>query len=224
MRNYAWRLDSLLRARGAALAPEDNRAIIVWLAAQVVLFGLAYGAVMGAFGGLTGERAWQVAYSAAKVPCLLLATFVISLPSFFVLNTLMGLRPDFGEVLRALLAAQAVLTVILASLAPFTALWYVSFADYNAATAFNGLMFALATFAAQFLLRRLYSRLIARNARHRALLRAWLVVYAFVGIQMAWLLRPFIGDPDQPVQFFRADAWGNAYVVVGNLLWGLITR
>jgi len=55
--------------------------------------------------------------------------------------------------------------------------------------------------------------------RHRILLRLWLVIYAFVGIQMGWLLRPFIGDPDIPITFFRPNAWGNAYVTVLQRIW-----
>ena len=58
----------------------------------VVLCGLAYGGVMGSFGGLGGDRPWMVAFAAIKVPLLLVATLVLSLPSFFVLNTLVG-RP-----------------------------------------------------------------------------------------------------------------------------------
>jgi hypothetical protein len=64
----------------------------------------------------------------------------------------------------------------------------------------------------------------ARNRRHRVLLRTWLVVYAFVGIQMGWVLRPFVGAPGMPVQFFREEAWGNAYVIVARMIWDVITR
>jgi hypothetical protein len=172
---------------------------------------------MGTFGGVGGERSLQVPYSALKVPLLLLATFVISLPSFFVFNTLLGVRGDFPQALRALAATQAALTVILASLAPFTALWYASSGHYRRAILFNALMFALASAAAQLVLRRLYRPLIERNARHRTLLRAWLVVYAFVGIQMGWVLRPFIGHPRGRTTFFRDGAWGNAYVEVAKM-------
>jgi hypothetical protein len=56
------------------------------------------------------------------------------------------------------------------------------------------------------------------------MLRAWLVVYAFVGIQMAWVLRPFIGNPDQPTRFFREESWGNAYEVIFDLMVSLLTR
>src|SRR5437879_1222370 len=90
----------------------------------VAIFGLTYGAVMGSFGGWGDDRLLQVVYSALKVPLLLLGTFALALPSFFVLNTLTGLRDDFPEALRALAATQAGVAIALAALAPLTALWY----------------------------------------------------------------------------------------------------
>jgi hypothetical protein len=52
----------------------------------------------------------------------------------------------------------------------------------------------------------------------------WLVIYVFVGVQMGWVLRPFVGHPDLPVQFFREEAWGNAYVEVLLKIWELLGR
>ena len=163
-------------------------------------------------------RFQQLLYSGVKVPILLLATFGLCLPSFFVVNMLAGLRDDFGQVMRALIATQSCVTVVLAALAPITALWYVSCADYNLVLLFNMAMFGIASGTAQIVVRRYYRPLIQREPRHRHLLWAWFVLYAFVGIQMAWVLRPFIGNPHAPVAFFRAEAWGNAYVVVGRLI------
>jgi hypothetical protein len=171
---------------------------------------------MGTFGGVTGERLLQILYSALKVPLLLIVTFSLALPSFFVLNTLLGVRSDFSIVLNALISTQAGLTIILLSLAPYTLFWYANSANYNAAILFNALLFAIAAFGGQWLLRCRYQRLIAANPRHRTLLRTWLVLYGFVGIQMGWVLRPFIGNPGMKVQFFREEAWGNAYVEVGQ--------
>jgi hypothetical protein len=31
----------------------------------------------------------------------------------------------------------------------------------------------------------------------------WVVVFALVGAQMGWVLRPFIGNPDMPFAWFR---------------------
>ena len=187
-----WRIDGLLRGRDEAPS-RLNGLSPAWLAGCVAAFGMIYGGVMGAFGGLWGDRLLQVAISAVKVPLLLLGTSLIAYPSFFVLNTLVGLRRDFAEATAALMAAQAGLAVVLASLAPLTVVWYASSSDYDAAIRVNGLMFAVASFAAQGLLRRRYRRLVERDPKHRWMLWTWLVIYVFVGIQMAWVFRPFVG-------------------------------
>ena len=189
------------------------------LSGAVVAFGMLYGAVMGTYGGFGGERAWQVIYSAVKVPFLLFTTFFLSMPSFFVINTLLGLRSDFTRVLRALLSTQAALTIILSALAPYTAFWYVSGSRYQPAILFNGAMFAVASFSAQWMLRRSYAPLVESNSKHRWMLRVWLIIYVFVGIQMGWVLRPFIGNPGAPVQFFREGSWSNAYEAVLQTIW-----
>jgi len=223
MRAFFLPIDNLLRGQTTALAPsEPGRLPLRRLLLLIVMFALLYGAVMGSYGGVLGDRWKQVIYSALKVPFLLIATFVLSLPSFFVISTLLGLREDFGQSVRVLMATQAALTIILASFAPFTALWYLSTTDYQAAVLFNAAMFGISSIAAQLLLRRFYGPLIARNRRHRVLVRAWLIVYAFVGIQMGWLLRPFIGDPSSPTHFFREHAWGNAYEVILRMVWSLM--
>ena len=187
--------------------------------AAVAAGGAAYGAVMGAFGGFGGDRVLQVAYSAAKVPLLILVTTALAMPSFFVVNSLLGLRADFPAAARAVAGTQAAVAVVLASLAPYTAVWYASTRDYHEATLFNALMFAVASGAAQWVLRRRYAPLVAKDRRHRWMMRGWLVVYAAVGVQMGWVLRPFVGQPGKPVTFFREDVLGNAYVVVADLVW-----
>jgi hypothetical protein len=220
MTTLAWPLqwpDAVLRAaRPPGLGP---------LVFMLVAFGSLYGAAMGSFwSGDAGVRPLQMLYSALKVPMLLVVTFALSLPSYFVINTLLGLREDFAEAIRALVATQAGLTIILASLAPVTLLWYASFDDYDGAIVLNAVMFAIASITAQLLLRRHCRALIEKNPRHRLLLRAWLIAYAFVGIQMGWVLRPFIGTPDAPTRFFREGAWGNAYIefagIAGRALGG----
>ena len=60
------------------------------------------------------------------------------------------------------------------------------------------------------------SRTVSRQVR--TVVRCWVVVFALVGAQMAWVLRPFVGALGAPVQFFREDGWGNAYTVVARLI------
>jgi hypothetical protein len=203
--------DNLLRGKTAF---ESTAA--AWI--LLILGGMLYGGVMGSYGFEKEVRPKQMAFSAIKTPLLLLATFVISLPSFFVLNTLFGVRHDFGRVLKALATSQASSTLVLASLAPYTAFWYASFKDYTDAILFNGLVFGVASLAGQAVLRKAYRPLISSNARHHLLLWIWLAIYSFVGIQMGWSLRPFIGSPGTAVEFLRESDGDNVYVVLFNLL------
>jgi len=183
--------------------------------------GFFYGAIMGSF----DQRLLMALFAAIKVPFLLLVCFGLTLPLFLVLNTLLGLRSDLGDVVRAILTGQAALALVLAGLAPYTVLWYATSADYHEAQLFNLGMFTVASGAAQVVLRRHYRRLIARDPRHRPLLWAWLLLYSFVAVQMAWVLRPFIGHPGSAVQFFRSDPLNdNAYMVVLRLLAELLGK
>jgi hypothetical protein len=216
-------LDAVLRGGSRTDAPSgllrSREPSLGRLLAAAAVAAFSYGAVMGTFELRSAERLLQVLFSATKVPILLLVTFALCLPSFFVINTLLGLRDDFGRAMRALLVTQCALTLVLLAMAPFTAFWYVSSGDYPRAILFNAAMFAVASIAAQRVLRREYAPLLAREPKHRQMVRLWLAMYAFVGIQMGWMLRPFIGRPTLPVRFFRENAWGNAYQEVLELVW-----
>lgn len=177
----------------------------------VVLPGFGYGVVMG----LWGLRPLQALYSGLKVPILIGLTTLLALPSSYVLHALLGLRDDFGAAVRGVLAAQGTLMLTLFALAPLTVVAYVSTPDYAFAQAFNGLMFLAASVAGQVTLARHYRVLIQRDRRHVVTLSTWAVLYTFVAIQLAWVLRPFIGRDDMVTSFLRADAFENAYIEIG---------
>ncbi len=210
-------VDDLLRVRGrhAAGAPLVWRELVV----VFVVAGFGYGAVMGAFDG----RPLQMLWSGLKVPLLLGVTTLLVLPTFFVLSTVLGLRDDFLAALRAVVGSQSVFAICLGSLAPFTAVVYASGMPYAWTSTFHGGMFLLATLGAQWTLARHYRPLERRAPRHRIAKRAWMLLYVFVAIQMAWVLRPFIGDPGMPTRFLREGAWSNAYVAVFETVMRLVS-
>jgi hypothetical protein len=211
-------IDDILRCR-REVQMRPAASALLWMVGCIAVFGMIYGAVMGAFGGVLHGRMWQVVYAALKVPLLLLGTTLIAWPSFFVFNTLVGLRHDFGRATRAILGAQAGLAVALASFAPLTIVWYATSGDYGNALLFNGAMFAAACFAGQWLLGGHYRMLVESDRRHRWMFWLWLLLYIFIAIQMAWVFRPFVGDPNAPVEFLRREKWGNAYLVVARLIY-----
>ena len=196
--------------------------VVAWreIALMVVAGGATYGAVMGLYGG----SALQAAYSALKVPFLLGTATLLCLPNFVVLNAVLGLRDDFAAALRGIISSQGTVAITLAALAPITLSFYASTADYGLAKLFNGLVFGMASLAGQWTLALHYRPLIAGEPRHRIGLAAWLLLYAFVAIQLAWILRPFVGAPGLPAQFLRPNAWGNAYVEVAFTVWQALMR
>jgi hypothetical protein len=220
MRAFLVQTDRMLRGTGEFAPAADGLRAWWMLPVMVVIFGPVYGAFMGSFHLDSAERLLLVMYSALKVPLLLFATSVLCLPGFFVLNTVLALREDFRAALRAILAGQAALSVVLASLAPVTRVWYFSVESYRAALLFNAGVFTAAALAGQVVMLRFYRPLIRRNRNHRIMLVAWLVLYAFVGMQMGWMFRPFIGSPSIKVAFFREEPFTNAYVMIARLIFG----
>ena len=203
---------SLLHGRGSygvdqPALPLGRLALIILCGAS--LYGLAMGSLEGRWlGGL---------YSAIKVPLLVMGTTLLCLPSFFVLNAVLGLGADFRAALRGVVSAQGTVALCLASLAPVLGVFYVSRIAYPTAMLTNGGLFAVAVLAGQATLRRHYAPLIARNPRHRLALFTWMWLYVFVSIKFGWILRPFIGDPDLPLVFLRADQWMES--PYANLFW-----
>jgi hypothetical protein len=210
-------VDSFLRGEQAFAV---GRREVPWrsLLTMLAMGGLGYGFAMGLYGG----RPLQGIYSALKVPILLMISSALCLPNFFVVNTLLGLRADFQAALRGVVAAQVAVAVTLASLAPVILFSYATTDDHDTALLMNGVLFAVATTAGQLVLNRYYEELVRRDPRHRIGRVSWTVLYVFVAIQLAWVLRPFVGAPDLPVAFFRDDAWSNAYVVVGRLVMSIL--
>jgi len=202
-------LDNLLKYNGI-YAVGSGRPPITRIVLITAVSGFTYGAVMGFF----GHRGLQAFYSGLKTPMLLGITTIICLPSYYVINALLGLRSDFAAACKGVLTAQASLAVTLASLAPVMVVVYMSINRYPMATFFNGISFFIAVLAGQMTLARHYRPLIKKNPLHRIAIISWLTVYIFTAIQLAWVLRPFIGYHGYPAQFIRSEAWSNAYIHV----------
>lgn len=180
-----------------------------------VVLAVTGGALHGfALGASSGEPLLAL-YSGLKIPLLLLCSCLVTLPNFYVLHAVLGLAPDFRAACRGLWAAQAALAAALGALAPVVVFVFVSSDNGYLLTLADGLLFAIAVAVGQTVLRRHYAPLLRRDRRHRITLICWAVLYVFFAIQLAWVLRPFLGTRGYPVEFLRGNAFAkNAYVVL----------
>src|SRR5437764_890295 len=122
-------LDRVLKGeatRPAVLGGGNVEIPAAGLTVLLVLLGALYGACMGTFslvshwGTHTSQGLLQMAYSAAKAPMLFFLTLVVTLPSLYVFNALVGCRLSYTAVLRLLIAALGVTLGVLASFGTIT--------------------------------------------------------------------------------------------------------
>jgi hypothetical protein len=185
------------------------------------LFFAIYGLIVGSF------SSWMQSLSSAiKLPILYLMTLTICLPTLYFFNILFGSRKSFTQHLGVVMASVAAIGVLLFSFAPVTLFFLITTPDYSFFMLLNVAILGLTGFVGvKFLYdgMQLLSEQEDEEGRinRRKLVQAWLLLYAFVGSQLGWTLRPFFGAPDQPFQLFR-QLEGNFYQAVFNSLLNLL--
>ncbi len=186
------------------------------LLATITLFGATYGAVLGAW---HGPR--LAAYVAIKVPLLLLSTAALTGLFNWVVAALLGLPLRFRQIFALTLLPLAIVAIVAASLAPVAWLFTTSLPPPSPSqrTLHNMLylthlsLIASAGVAGTVTLHRALLAICNGDTQRAHRIRiGWLAAYAFVGGELAWALRPFVGSVYLPVVFLRDDALrGNVY-------------
>jgi hypothetical protein len=238
------------------------------LAVTIILLGAIYGVCMGSYSLLKeipptisdpNGRYLQLLATTIKVPALFYLTLLVTFPSLYVFNALVGSRLSVTNVLRLLIASLAVNLAVLASLGPIVLFFSLTTTSYSFVVLLNVIVFSLAGVLGLGFLRQTLHRLTRRPpsatkdvepesidnrgstdaneepsaldmphsealGRHtRLVFGCWMIVFALVGGQMGWVLRPFIGNPNLEFSWFR-ERGSNFFVTVlktiGTLLGG----
>lgn len=196
--------------------PEKMRAMLV----SSVAFLALYGAVMGSTHSL-----WQALSSAAKLPILFLATLIVCSPTLYFFNVLFGSKQSLSQNMALILTAITVTAVLLLSFAPITLFFLLTTSHYQFFKLLNVAVFTIAgSMGVVFLGQGM--QVVAASGKEGArarrwVLRAWILVYGFVGSQMAWTLRPFVGAPSMKFELFRqlgGNFYANVLVSLGEIL------
>jgi hypothetical protein len=266
MLHWLKELDRILRGDATSMAElrkTELRFPVLGLSAVILALAVIYAVCMDFYAMFRpdGPLFLQAFATIIKVPALFFLTLVVTFPSLYVFNALVGSRLNLLTILRLLIAALAVNLAVLSSLGPIVAFFSVSTESYGFMIMLNVLTFALSgVLGFAFLLQtlnRLYitqvkgglppplSSVSAPAAlatktpgdseelidlpraeavtaesleepgaldrvgdyvlgKHvRTVFTCWVVVFGLVGAQMSWVLRPFIGSPDTPFQWFR---------------------
>jgi hypothetical protein len=164
-------LDRLLSGEltGVSTLREQGIGISPWrLSACIIILAMIYGICMGTFAafGVKGPGPIQILASMVKVPLLFYLTLLVTLPSLYVFNALVGSRLNFSGVVRLLIASVGVNVTVLASLGPIVAFFSVCTTSYPFMLLFNVVVFAVAgMFGLRFLLQTLHRLTLAGPPR-----------------------------------------------------------
>jgi hypothetical protein len=200
------------------IADRAVRARWCELALLMVVSAALYGTVLGWW---HGPR--LASYVAVKLPLVLLLTSTFTMLFAWVAARAVGLTLRFAQVGALTFLGLATASVLLASVTPIAWLFTATAVpppSPAARTAHNVLYLThtvLVGMAGLAGTRNLWRALRATRAPLPAVLTTyvtWLLAYALVGGEVAWMLRPFVGSvsPDFPVVFLRDDALrGNVY-------------
>jgi hypothetical protein len=177
-----------------------------------------YGAAMGWW-----RAPQQGLIVAIKFPLIILLTTLGNALLNGMLAPLLGLNIGLRQSLLAILMSFTIAAAILGSFSPLTAfvVWNApplsdnaQFSDrtYRFIQVMHFCLIAFAGTAANVRLVQLLRQLSGKAAVARRVLCAWLTGNLFLGSQLCWIFRPFIGKPDLAVAFFRPHPLqGNFY-------------
>jgi hypothetical protein len=203
----------------------DTRRFALQIAVIVIGSG-AYGAAVGWW-----RAPEQALFTAIKFPLIILLTAMGNALINGMFAPLFGLNIPFRQSFSAVIMSFAITAAIFGAFSPLIGflIWNapplatggdgVGFMTYNCILLANVLVIALAGTAGNLRLMQLLAKAASSRAIAGRVMFAWLAGNFFLGSQLSWILRPFIGSPRLPVEFLRSDAFhGNFYETVFRTL------
>lgn len=173
----------------------------------------------GTFGFLLGFTRSPLAGLAAAPKLMLvgLGSLAVCLPALHVYGRLLGARISALQAVCEALVALATTGLTLLGLAPV----WLAFANAvnHPPTGYFHVMLGSLGFLGVAALRGVWVLVKALRTQGRTVLHllAWTALYGMVGVQMAWVVRPFVGNPGRPTVVIR-PLESSAFDAAGTLL------
>ena len=178
----------------------------------ICILTFIYGMVMGSYHSLL-----QSFSSGLKVIFLFLCSILICFPSFFVIQQVLGSKMTLKQMLFVVLSGFVLTSVIALSFAPVVILFQVTGGNYHFLQLLHVAIFIFAgIFGMRLMIDALKYACEKKNIYPHTgvtVFRIWIIILAFVGIQLAWNLRPFLLNQNEEYKLFRKYE-GNFYTAV----------
>lgn len=196
-----------------------KKKILGLLLLSFICFGI-YGLIIG-----LSHSILQGAMSIFKLPALYILTLLICIPAFFIFSSIFGSVKSLWQGLALGMVATCVISILMVGFAPVTLFFLITTDNYQFFKILNVVFFAISGIVgARIFYKSVQTHLETDEAKGSSrimFLRMWILLYAFVGSQLGWTLRPFFGNPDQPFVAFqevRGNFYSNITKSLGHML------
>ena len=184
----------------------------------LALNGIA-AASFAVFGAIIGsEQSFRQALSSCiKLPLLFMLTVTICMPTLYIFSSFFGSKRSVLQTFVLLSTGIAMIGVALVGFAPVSLFFIITTRNYQFFKILNVAFFAVSGLLGVLFFNWMYIQVSEDPAQpvkpRRMFLRFWLLLFAFVGTQLGWTLRPFFGAPHLPFEVVR-EVHGNFYTDV----------
>jgi hypothetical protein len=176
------------------------------------VFSFFYGVVMGSYHSLA-----QALVSGVKVAVLFILVLLICFPAFFIIQYVLGSRLKVHQMISIVLSGFVLTTSIMISFAPIVIIFLLTGSNYYFLQLLHIAIFVLSgLFGMKTIVDALKFSCEKKNVYPHTgvvVFRFWVIILAFIGIQLAWNFRPFLGDRGRPFELFR-EYEGNFYTAL----------
>jgi hypothetical protein len=176
------------------------------------LFLFVYGIVMGAY-----QSFIQAITAGVKLAVLFNLTLLICFPAFFIVQFILGSRLKLHQMISIIISGFVLMASIMLSFTPIVIIFLLTGSNYYFLHLLHVAIFVFAgIFGMNTIVQALKYSCEKKNVYPRTgvvVFRFWVIILAFVGIQLAWSFRPFLGVKGRAYELF-AHREGNFYAAM----------
>jgi hypothetical protein len=191
---------------------EQSKKLILNQFLIICAFTFLYGIVMGSYHSFL-----QSVVAGLKVTFLFLSAIIICFPSFFVIQQVLGSKMILRQMVIIVLSGFVLTSSIALSFAPIVILFQLTGGNYHFLQLLHVAIFIFSgIFGMRLMVEALKFACDKKDIYPRigvTVFRIWIIILAFVGIQIAWNLRPFLCDKTEEFKLFRKYE-GNFYTAI----------
>lgn len=178
----------------------------------ICVFTFLYGIVMGSYHSFL-----QAVVAGLKVTFLFYSAILICFPSFYVIQQVLGSRLTLRQMILIILSGFVLTSAIAVSFAPIVILFQLTGGNYHFLQLLHVAIFVFSgIFGMKLMIDALKFACEKKDIYPRTgvnVFRIWMIILAFVGIQIAWNLRPFLCNKTEEFKLFRKYE-GNFYTAI----------